>query len=260
MKFAELSFSTAHDPRWVARRSRELGRQMGLTCRCWHRQPGLEWLVLQSPPASARKRRRVYLSAGIHGDEAGSVLGLLSWLEQAERWKDRFHFTIIPCLNPWGLRQNSRLDEAHRDLNRTYNLSEVSSTQAHRRLLAQHGPFDLALTLHEDYDAHGMYIYEVTSAGSSWGHDLLKAARSAVPRDDRPVIEGRKAEGRLLQRNLNTPAWRRRFVSVGVPEGVYIYWNHCPRVYTLETPSEFALGRRAAAHLLAINAALKKLT
>jgi hypothetical protein len=248
-----------HDPTWVVHRSRELAGVLGLSCRVWLKEKDLRYIVLTTRSRPKPGQKKVYLSAGIHGDEAGSVLGLLTWLEQSARWLKKFHFTIFPCLNPWGLRNNSRLDAGHNDLNRCYARDEVASVWSHRQILQKLGPFDLALMLHEDYDAQGVYVYEVSADSAHWGHDLLRAAARAIPPDPRPKIEGRAADRGVIRRNLDSPSWRKRFQTWGYPEAVYMYLNHCPRGYTLETPSEFDLPRRARAHVLAVNQALQKL-
>src|SRR4051794_38967153 len=52
-----------------------------------------------------------YFSAGIHGDEPAGPEGLVSWAEQnPDRLRERA-LLIFPCLNPWGLVNNIRLDE-----------------------------------------------------------------------------------------------------------------------------------------------------
>ena len=58
----------------------------------------------------------VYLSAGIHGDEPAPVEALIRWAETSLSEHRRWNLLIFPCLNPWGLERNSRVDEDGRDL------------------------------------------------------------------------------------------------------------------------------------------------
>jgi murein peptide amidase A len=245
-----------HDPRWVNRESRLLAKALGLSARVWFRQGRDTLLVLQSRRSALPQ---VYLSAGIHGDEPGSVLGLLQWLKQARRWLRFFRFTIMPCLNPGGLRLNTRADEAGFDLNRGFNQDQSASVMALRTFLGGQGPFALGLLLHEDYDAEGMYVYEVAKSRESWGEAILQAAAAVMPPDGRKKIEGRLARRGVIQRNLSGKKWDKFFAEFGLPEAVWLYRQGCPRVYTLETPSEFSLGDRAEAHRLAMDRALERL-
>jgi len=255
-----FKFPPIHDPQWVTERSRELACHLGLSFQVWLRDKDLSFVVLSSKSSACPGQKKIYLSAGVHGDEPGSVLGLIRWLEQSAKWLKEFHVTILPCLNPWGLRQNIRVDQKNHDLNRSYSRNDIPSVKAHRQLLQQKGPFDLALLLHEDFDASGMYLYEVIDQHDLWGDSLLRAASKVVPIDSRPIIEKRAAKKGVIQRNLNSKTWQRWFKKWGLPEAVYIYRHHCHRVYTLETPSEFDLHKRARAHVLAVNEALRKLS
>jgi len=96
----------------------------------------------------------VYLSAGIHGDEPASVEGLIVWAESSLNKTADWNWMIFPCLNPWGLERNVRFDEEGRDLNRFYNSRKIPQIAAQRDLM-KGKRFDLAITLHEDYDARG---------------------------------------------------------------------------------------------------------
>ena len=72
--------------------------------------------------ASRRKKAgapSIYLSAGIHGDEAAATEGLVEWAQANTDVLRMLNALIFPCLNPWGLVNNSRRDPDGRDLNRT---------------------------------------------------------------------------------------------------------------------------------------------
>jgi predicted deacylase len=241
-----------HDVDWVHRRVRELGEAKGLRLEVFHAAESDPVLSLHSPGPDAG--RRVYLSAGLHGDEPAGVLALLLWLEGFERWRGRFAFDIFPCLNPWGLRRNLRTDSAGVDLNRAYggNGSHALIT-AHETFIAANAGYDLALLLHEDYDACGAYIYEVTAEPELWSTHLLAAARPHCPVDPRPQIEESEAAQGVIAVDLTGELDTREF------EAAHLFHCGSRRVLTVETPSELDLFQRAQAHLGMIESGLRML-
>jgi hypothetical protein len=78
-----------------------------------------------------------------------------------------------------------RTNETGVDLNRAFQRDDVPVVRALRELLKAH-QFEVALILHEDYDAQGIYLYEVCSGPPYWGTDLLNAATRHLPTDPRP--------------------------------------------------------------------------
>src|SRR5258708_7236281 len=120
---------------------------------------------------------------------------------------------LLPCLNPWGLTHNVRLDAAGIDLNRSFHREDLPEIVALRELA--HGyQFDLSLMLHEDYDGQGIYLYEVQRELPYWGEALLEAARPILPIEPRARIDGRKASGGLIRRRLD----HHLFGRIGYPE------------------------------------------
>ena len=182
----------AHDYRLLVRRWRAIARKIGLSVRPFGREAGypLYYLVPRRPHPNGAN---VYLSAGIHGDEPASCEGLICWAESRPESLTTENFLIFPCLNPWGLVNNIRTDSQHRDLNRSYHLQEVMQTVAHLNIL-KGKRFDGALSLHEDYDAEGLYLYEIRGPLPPWGEILRDAASAYIPIDKRQRIEGRKSE------------------------------------------------------------------
>src|SRR6185503_1275947 len=64
-------------------------------------------------------RKRVYISAGIHGDEPAGPLAVLK-LFQNGQWPNDTSFWVVPCLNREGFAFNCRGDSQGIDLNRDY--------------------------------------------------------------------------------------------------------------------------------------------
>lgn len=76
-------------------------------------------------PESDEPRARVLLVGGIHGDEYSSVSVVFKWLERlAQDDHGRFHWRVVPVLNPDGLlrppRMSQRMNANGVDLNRNF--------------------------------------------------------------------------------------------------------------------------------------------
>lgn len=229
----------AHDYVFLIQRWRKLARRAGLRMIKYAEAGGYELFYLESiQPENGAPA--IYLSAGIHGDEAGATEGLWAWAEtNAERIRG-LKMMIFPCLNPWGLVNNSRFDAEGRDLNRAYRYDKVSQLAAQLRRM-EGRRFQLALTLHEDYDGQGNYIYEVSARRPYWGEQIL-AAEKHIPVDRRRRIDGRPARAGVLRTKLSPdlmPDW---------PEAFALHFSYADRTLTLETPSEFSISARAQAH------------
>ncbi len=188
----------------------------------------------------------IYISAGIHGDEPAGPAALLAWAQKNAGQLREHPFLLFPCLNPWGLVNNSRDDENGCDLNRTF--AEKRPPIAVRELLQliEGQRFALSLTLHEDYDATGFYVYEVMRRAPFWGEQILRKARPLIAIDSRAKIDRRRARAGLVRRQFKP----QRFPEM--PESIYLHQRHSYRTFTTETPSEFALETRIAAHVATI--------
>ena len=90
-------------------------------------------------------RPRIYLSAGIHGDEPAPPLALLALIESGALDKRAVWF-LCPILNPDGLARGTRENAEGVDLNRDYRHLGLSRDPGARRLAqapAQLRPGDL---------------------------------------------------------------------------------------------------------------------
>jgi hypothetical protein len=239
----------AHDYPHLIRRWKRAAAAAGLKLLPFAESGGHPIYCLASEPSDAA-RPSLYISAGIHGDEAASTEGLIQWAQKNPRLLRKFRALIFPCLNPWGLVNNCRLDARGRDLNRCFNNSRVPQIRAQLKVIGR-SRFDLALQLHEDFDAHGVYIYEVAGKRPFWAEDLLEAGTRDLPCDSRSSIEGRRAKRGIVRRKITPdlmPDW---------PEAFLLHFLHATRTFTIETPSEFAIDDRVAAHGAMLAAALK---
>lgn len=238
----------AHDYGHLILRWRKVARASGLRMEAFSQSGGFPLFFLEAarPPANAPA---IYFSAGIHGDEAAATEGLLSWAEKNPPILKTIRPLIFPCLNPWGLVHNNRLDERGRDLNRCYGKRKPRRVRDQIEVMGKR-TFDLALTLHEDYDAHGIYIYEVASRKPYWAEKLLAAASAHLPADSRVKIEGRSAKNGIVRRKISPdlmPDW---------PEAFLLHFGHSARTFTIETPSEMDIALRVAAHVAVLETAV----
>jgi protein MpaA len=227
----------AHDYAWLAKRWRALARRAGWRMREFAEADGFPVYVVESP---RRAGARLYLSAGIHGDEPAATEALITWCERRVRALRKREGLIFPCLNPWGLQHNSRNDARGRDLNRGYHRSDVPVIAAQKAILRERS-FDAAVMLHEDFDAHGVYLYEIPGARPFWGERLLAAAAKHLPREPRTRVEGRRCRGGLIRTRITPDTLPEH------PEAFCLRFGHTLRSLTFETPSEFSLTARVRA-------------
>lgn len=202
----------------------------------------------------ADSRRRVYLSTGIHGDEPAGPLAVLQLLQENE-WPGNCDLWLCPCLNPEGFRLNKRENPLGLDLNRQYLNPVAGETLAHIRWLEQQPVFDLCLCLHEDWESHGFYVYELNPDNRpSLAPEMIARVAEVCPIDLSELIEGRAARGGIIRPSIDPrerPQW---------PESFYLLTHKTRLSYTLEAPSDFPLLIRAASLVAAVRAALKMAT
>lgn len=241
----------AHDYRHLVERWRAVARKAGVPLRRLAHADGYDLFSLRTPALA--EAGGIYVSAGIHGDEPAATEGLITWAEAQGRWLAKLPLLLLPCLNPWGLVKNTRANAQGLDLNRLFQEGNQPMVQAVRRLVAGR-QFSVGLMLHEDYDGQGIYLYEVLRARPYWGEALLNAARAHVPIDPRPRIDGRKLGGGLYRRRID----RRHFAQIGYPEAIWLHLEHAGRTFTFETPSEFALEQRVAAHVAVLEEVVRR--
>lgn len=244
-----LAAHRCHDVPHLLRRWQAVARAARLECHPVCESGGHPVLFLHRADAPGA---RLYLSAGVHGDEPGAVMGLLEWAEASTTLMRRLPVAIFPLFNPAGLALNTRTDHRHTDLNRCFHLPRHPHIRAWRSAI-RGMTFTAGICLHEDYDAQGIYCYELNEdARRPVAHTLLRHCESIIPREPRRLIDGRRATAGVIR--------RRRVPDVpGLPEAIALYGTHTPLTLTFETPSEFSLHDRARAHHAFINAALHHL-
>ena len=188
--------------------------------------------------AAAAGAEGTYLSTGVHGDEAAGPWALLEWAESNVSRLQSESFLLVPCFNPVGFTLNTRADSDGLDMNRRFHLPKARHMAAWKRWLKAR-TLKLGVCLHEDYDALGCYVYELTD-NVEVADRAMKQVEPLIPRDPRRMIEGMSAKRGVIQRER---------VPKGIkgPEALVLTKLGCEATLTFETPSELAIDLRIAA-------------
>ena len=201
------------------------------------------------------QRPRIYLSAGMHGDEPATPLALLAMM-RAGLFDARATWFLCPLLNPGGLARGTRENHAGRDLNRDYQDLHSTETRDHVAWLQRQPRFDLALCLHEDWESQGFYLYELNPDDRpTLAPALLAAAASECTIESTPIIDGRESVEPGIIRPIHDPLLRENW-----PEAIYLRNYHTTLNYTLEAPSRLPLDKRIRVLHGAGSAAISMLT
>jgi protein MpaA len=243
-------FGEIIDIRSVLAEGRLAAKKHGWTPETFYNLGGFELFGLHRASHETANRRRIYISAGIHGDEPGSPLAALKLLQE-NHWAKNLDIWLCPCLNPVGFTLNTRTNARGIDLNRGYLNPVAEEITAHIAWLERQPKFELCILLHEDWESNGFYLYEQNPEGRpSFAEKMIEAVEKVCPIDRSEVIEGRAASNGILRPNLDPrsrPDW---------PEAFYLITHKTRQSYTVEAPSDFPLPVRVNALVAAVNAAL----
>lgn len=201
-----------------------------------------------------RRAPTVLLTAGIHGEEPGSVEGALCWLEGGEWAKWRVNWLVLPCINPYGWERNQRRNAQGRDINRQFRKPAVCpEAQLVTRLVKGHR-FLFLFDHHEDVDSPGYYVYELRLEPPFIGERIVAAVGKVIPINRNRVIDGSQTTSPgLIRRDANVSRLKRR---VRWPMAYHLFLHGCRHVLGSETPVHLPLRRRARAHNVALRTAL----
>lgn len=232
--------AAARDSGWIAR---ELTRQGSHPV----------WQFTRPAVSAVTRSRRIYISAGVHGDEPASTLAALRLIEQ-NQWSAAAEVFLFPCLNPAGLAKNCREGSEGLDYNRDYRDPKTALVQAHLEWLRAQPGFDVALMLHEDWEADGFYLYELArGSGKARVDSILSSVSHVCPVLQAKVVDGWPAENGVVRPQADPskrPAW---------PEALLLFQEKADLCYTFESPSDFPMSVRISALVSATNAVLSDL-
>ena len=153
---------------------------------------------------------------------------------------------ILPCVNPWGFVNNVRLDNKGRDLNRMFQNKTLPFFRGWKKFIGDQ-QFRLALNLHEDYDAQGIYVYELAPRGRKISETVFERIDAIIPRESRSHVEGQKIKKGIMRHSGSMKRLVEEELDGGWPEAIYLYEYHAKVAITFETPSEYAFHERVRA-------------
>ena len=142
----------------------------------------LEEYVVGDPPRlllSARTRsecsERIFIGAGVHGDEPVTPWALLSLVNQG-LLDPRFGYRLWPCMNPSGYELGTRQNIDGMDINRSYGQRLLSAEATAIVTICGQERYRLFMDLHEDFEADGVYLYEpVVAEAGTIGRCILES-------------------------------------------------------------------------------------
>lgn len=195
----------------------------------------------------------LYISTGVHGDEPSGPLAVRTMMAE-NQWPEELEIYLMPCLNYTGFPLKTRENARGIDLNRDYRHLQTIEVQTHTTWLKKLPQFDLSLCLHEDWEAHGFYVYELNPENRpSLAPMIIEAASEICPIDRSEKIDNWDARDGIIQPSV--PPEMREYWA----EALYLITNKTRLSYTLETPSDFSLDLRRQAHVAGVRGALKGL-
>ena len=229
--------------------------------------PGAEraLLLAEFGPAGAPV---VHITAGVHGDEPAGPWALYSIVESG-LLDPRFAYRIWPCTNPSGNRAGTRTNAEGQDVNRSF--SPRALTPESSAIIAETAgrTYVLALDLHEDFEADGLYCYEpVIDGAAPLSQAILggiEAAGFALQTLDHlfdlgyPSDLEKAAQMRTLERGrVLVNAAAEMLFFAGLPLSLYLLRNAAQRYVTMETPRRRPWEDRIAMHRVGVVAVLRE--
>lgn len=150
-----------------------------------------------------KRRIKVGIFAGVHGDEPEAVLGLVDLVRglnaRPEVGRD-YRLFIYPVCNPSGLVDGTRCSRSGADLNRQF---WQDSAEPEVRLLEaeiRRQEFEGIISLHTDDTSDGVYGFAHYGVGTDdLLHDALETAHHALPRCRATLIDGFPADKAIVR-------------------------------------------------------------
>jgi protein MpaA len=195
----------------------------------------------------------VYISAGVHGDEPAGALALIDWVQQRYRELPGI-WHLAPLVNPSGWDAGTRENADGIDLNRDYGIPHSVETQQQQRWMESLPPISLFVSLHEDYETDGFYLYCLQQ--KELGKRIIQAVSGVIP------IEQHYADGHPLEDGLVhtlNPDEVVREMGDSLPEALWFYQRYRCLNLTTETPSSRPLNSRIEAQKRVLDTLLEYL-
>ncbi len=221
---------------------------------------------------------RVFLSAGIHGEEPAGVYALLEFMNQGmANYLNHFSFLILPCLNPYGFVRGVRFSREVSDLNRSFDDVPAPPEVASVTDLLQRfpGPYRLAFDFHEadtympkgedrsvENIPGGVYMYETTrSEQPPLGKAIIRVIRnSGYPISQRRSVYGAECRNGLIHTTApDAPDYPVLPEFNGTLDWYLLQNRYADHFLAIETPTAWSLKRRITVQKKALVCALNHL-
>ena len=240
------------DIRAVLREIETAAQQHGWTSERFGRQGEFDLSALhRSPVRTSLPAPRIYLSAGIHGDEPAGPLAALQ-LIQENRWPANLEFYFVAVFE-----SNRLYLEPPRERRRHGSEPRLSESQirrgprAHRLAGAPARVRLVSLSSRRLGVARLLSLRTESRQPAVAGGKIIEAVQKVCPIDRSEIIEDRPAKGGIIRPNLDPrtrPQWAEAF---------YLIMHKSRQGYTLEAPSDFPLSTRVNALVAGVSAALE---
>jgi murein peptide amidase A len=205
----------------------------------------------------------ISISAGVHGDEPAAPWALLSIVRDG-LLDPRFSYRIWPCLNPSGYVARTRENAEGKDVNRSF--SRGGTTPEARAVITSNRDrrFELALDLHEDFEAEGSYLYEPLRPGAEprfAGRVVDALDRAGLPVQvigadfDLGTPSGEIPPYRLERGAVLVDADAELRLFTGLPSSLF-YYRRGSQPLTFESPRTRPWDERIAAHRVFVTTVL----
>lgn len=141
-----------------------------------------------------KRRIRLGIFAGIHGDEPAGILGLMDFVRELDHDPElgrEYELSIYPLCNPSGFLAGTRESASGKDLNREFwRNSDQPEVQLLEKEITRKN-FDGIIALHSDDTSAGFYGFARDRLISEQMlSPALEAAERFLPRDTNDIIDG----------------------------------------------------------------------
>ncbi len=200
------------------------------------------WLVTFK--GDAVKKKKVFISGGVHGDEpAGPEAVLATIIEVANDPSKYEHVNIdfVPLVNPSGWVNGTRLNAAGEDINRDFHLLNSQEAIIINDYLLSRSRYKLMIDHHEDSRYPGFYMVTYGSNHLS----LISDVTQKVKKSGYPLRSFKRNEGYINVSKKKTPKLKNKtFMS-------YARSHYSKRAYQIESPTSPNMRDRTIMHSMA---------
>jgi hypothetical protein len=215
-----------------------------------------DMFCIQVGTSANPQTKRIFLSAGIHGDEPAGVEVILTFLEHFHEYAallEGVEATILPCDNPFGYERDIRENADGFDLNQQFQApNSIQETRLINQVIGQRR-FDMALSFHEDIEGEGFYLWERKCPTlKSMGELVMQRMAQEYPIERKAQIEG-------FPNRQGVISLDKRYLEKGWTQEYYLFRNGTKYCFTLESPVNMSFQKRVEMHLLALRTSVKLL-